>query len=339
MLIAIAVLAGFLALLCLPPVFDVVGTRLLAIEGEVLRRSRGVLLWLVLWPAAIGWRRFFQGLLIRHGHGVDVGKAGILRVAIVVAILAAGSFKGVPGFVLAGVALIGGVLAEAAGVTAVVFWRGLDRAPDLAACRDLPSDLRGVWGFYWPLANSMVVAWGGRALLTAVVARAADATVALAAWPAAWGLALLLANATRMVQQVVIRNRSRIEDGMLLRFALIVGAFCSLVLLGLGVTPLGKSLLAAFSGHDPSLASAIRQVILIVCVVPLLVSLQNAAQGCLISGRRTSRVNAAAWIGTFVLLGTAVVGVKAGLSGSVAAAGAMILSLLIETLCLARSFG
>lgn len=337
MLAAIAALAGLLALLCLPPVFDAVGARLLGIEGEVLRRSRGVLLWLVLWPAAIGWRRYFQGLLIRHGHGDDVGKAGILRVGAVAAILAAGYLKEIPGFVLAGAALIGGVLAEAAWVTAAASWRGLGHLPDSAASRDLPSDIPGVWRFYWPLANSMVVVWGGRALLTGALARSVDARLALAVWPAAWGLTLLVANATRMVQQVVIRNRGRVPDGLLLRFVLAVGAACSLILLALGTTSPGHQLVTVFAGSDPALAAGIRRVMRIVCAAPLLVCLQNAAQGRLISDGRTGRVNSAAWLGTGVLLGAAFAGAGAGLPGATAAAVAMILSLLTETLWLARS--
>lgn len=334
MLAAIALLAGLLTLVCLPAVFGAVGARLLGIEGEVLRRSREVLLWLVLWPAAIGWRRYFQGLLIRHGHGDDVGKAGILRVGSVAAILAAGYSKGISGFVLAGAALIGGALIEAACVTAAALWRGLDRAPESTTSDELPSDFSGVWRFYWPLANSMVVVWGGRVLLICALARSADSHLALAVWPAAWGVAVLVANATRMVQQVVIRNRGRVADGLLLRFVLLVGAACSLLLLALGTTPVGQRLLTVFAGSDPALAAGIRRVVLIVCAAPLLVCLQNAAQGRLIGDGRTRRVNLAAWLGTGVLLGAALIGVRSGMPGATAAAIAMMLSLSTETLCL-----
>jgi Na+-driven multidrug efflux pump len=269
-------------------------------------------------------RRYAQGLLIRAGHLRAVQWCATARLAAVLIVLAIG-FAG--GGILAAVALISGALVEAA-LLAIIAWRA---APDPTDAPGLPSDVRGVARFYWPLASSMIVVWGGRAVLVGVVARAGDGAIALAAWPAAWGLVLLVANATRMVNQVVIRNRGRAPDALLLRFAASVGAAgtaCLLVVIG---TPL-----AAFVGHDPELVAHIRPVLLVCAFVPLIVSIQNALQGILIDAGRTGRVNAAAMSGTAVLLVTALGLVAAGSPGATAASIATDISLFVETALLLR---
>ncbi|XYH99336.1 hypothetical protein ACMHYB_06070 [Sorangium sp. So ce1128] len=334
MLLAIAVLTGGLLLLASPPFFDLLWRHVLRLDGAVAKRAHTVLCLLVLWPAAIGWRRYFQGLLIRAGHTRQVGLAGLARLAVVVAVLAVGFTAGMKGARLAGTALLLGVVSEALTVTVAARKLVTNQASQAMTTRDHPTDVASVFRFYWPLASSMLVVWGGRAILVALVARAADAPVALAAWPAAWGFVLLIANTTRMVQQVVIRNRARASGGLLVRFALSVGAPCALLLLGTALTPPGRLLLNAFIGHDSALLTGVLPVVLLCSVVPLLIALQNAAQGLLLCQTRTNRVNAATWLGTTVLLGAASLGIRAKMPGATAAALAMLAALTAETLWL-----
>ncbi|WP_437957245.1 hypothetical protein WME76_38930 [Sorangium sp. So ce119] len=334
MMIALAVLTGGLLLLASPPSFALFGRHVLRLDGAIGERAQVVLLLLILWPAAIGWRRYFQGRLIRAGHAKQVGRAGLARLAVVAAVLAVGFATGMPGAWLAGTALILGVISEALMVTAAARDLGAAHAPQTEDARDLPTDVAGVFRFYWPLASSMLVVWGGRAILVALVARARDASVALAAWPAAWGFVLLIANTTRMVQQVIIRNRDQASDGLLVRFALSVGAPCTLLLLGVAVTSPGRLLLSAFIGHDAAILAGVLPVVLLCSVVPMFIALQNAAQGFLISEGRTSRVNVATWLGTTVLLGAAAFGIRAEMPGATAAAVAMLAALAAELLWL-----
>lgn len=182
-------------------------------------------------------------------------------------------------------------------------WRlGATAVPPLETVAGLPVDLSGVWRFYRPLANSMLVVWGGRALLLGVIARAQDGLTALAAWPTAWGFVLVVSNATRMVQQVVIRNRSQLDASVLARFVAAVGGACSALLLAIAATDWGARLLDGFVGYDAELLARVRPAILLCSAVPLIVAVQNALQGLAIGAGKTQRVNQATWGGTLVLL-------------------------------------
>ena len=239
----------------------------------------------------------------------------------------------ISGGVLAGFALISGVVVEAIAVTIFARLSGATLPPQIEQ-PNLPRNLAQVWKFYLPLANSMMVVWGGRAILISILARAEDSTIAIAAWSAAWGLVLVIANSTRMVQQMVIKYRHQVSDRQLLSFAISVGAACSSLLLLMSVTPIGDRIVQSFIGNDLTLANSIKPVLLICTIVPLFVALQNATQGFLVSENRTGHVNLSTWLGTGTLLIIATFAINKGMNGAMAAAIAMITSMLVEVTCL-----
>ncbi|KOR36779.1 MULTISPECIES: hypothetical protein [Planktothricoides] len=324
-----------LSFLALPIIFQTVGGNFLGIPAEMLSPVMQVLLLMGGWPFAIAWRRYFQGLLIYHGHSRALAHASITRLFTLGIILITGFSLHISGAIVAGGALIGGVIVEAVIVT--IFARRYSATlppPPLENPPNLPHNLRGVWQFYLPLANSMMVVWGGRALLISIIARAQDATIAIAAWSAAWGLVLTIANSTRMVQQMVIKYRHQLPDRQLLTFALSVGGACSAFLLLMSITPIGDRLVQSFIGNDLTLVKSIKPVLLFCSCVPLLVALQNATQGFLVSEGRTGHLNLATWLGTGVLLSTATFAIGSGLNGAISAAIAMIAGMCCEIICL-----
>ncbi|MBO1072097.1 MAG: hypothetical protein HEQ13_23275 [Dolichospermum sp. DEX189] len=326
-------LTCLLSLLGLPIIFNFVGVSLLGIPSAMLNTVSQVLLLMGGWPFAIAWRRYFQGLLIYHGQSRAVAKASILRLFTLALVLTGGFFFPISGGILAGLALISGVVVEAIAVTIFARLSGATIPPQIEQ-PNLPRNLAQVWKFYLPLANSMMVVWGGRAILISILARAEDSTIAIAAWSAAWGLVLVIANSTRMVQQMVIKYRHQVSDRQLLTFAISVGAACSSLLLLMSVTPIGDRIVQSFIGNDLTLANSIKPVLLICTIVPLFVALQNATQGFLVSENRTGHVNLSTWLGTGTLLIIATFAINKGMNGAMAAAIAMITSMLVEVTCL-----
>lgn len=332
-LIAIAVLSGGMLILSLPPVFDLVGARFMGIAPGLLARSRWTIGLLILWPAMIGWRRYHQGLLIFHGHPQAVANAGFARLATIAGILAVGFLGRWQGWALAGIAMIVALFVETALVTWAAHRSGSMAVSADAPSPDLPEDLPGIWRFYWPLANSMLVLWGGRALLLAVVARAADGAIALAAWPAAWGFVVLIANGTRMIQQVVIKNRMSPMDPLLWKFTAGVGAAFTGILLVVGYGPFSRLTLGAFIGQDAALLDRVMPVVRLCVCLPMVIAFQNALQGLLIAKGRTRWINVATWVSTAAMLlgawGAIALGWMGGLSAAIAMVAAMVLEMVL----------
>ena len=329
-LIASGAMSLLLALTTIPAVFAIVGEGWLGVSPSLSGTVRSVLTIAILWPLAIGWRRYFQGLLIHSGQSYAVAQAGIVRLLVVGIILAGGFTLKTNGAVVAGMSLVWGVIAEAVAVTYLARKLGATKLPELISTPELPQDVAGVWKFYAPLGGTMMLVWGARAALVGIVARAEDGAIALVAWPAAWGLVLVIANSTRMVQQIIIRNRQLLPDRLLITFAMTVGIVCSLILLSVSGTSISDAAIGWFVGNDEELIARVRPVLLICTVIPLCVSVQNAIQGFLVSEGHTWGINQAAWIGAIVMLGTAYLGAQSGQNGAIAAAIGMILGNIME---------
>ncbi len=333
-LLAILFLSGLMAILCLPPVFSVAARAVFAIEGVLKHRVHWILLFLVLWPAASGWRRYFQGIMIYSHQEREVAYAACGRLAILAGGLGAGYWLRLPGYLIAGATLSAGIISEAAFVT---YAARRARPPASGISRSengLPSTLREVWLFYRPLANSKIVLWGSRMILLCIIARAGGA-LSLASWSTGLGIVLLFANATRMVQQVIISNRENADAKQLFVFAASVGLSSTAALSALGATPPGRILVLSFLGHDARLASAALSVIALCALVPLQFALQNALEGLMISAGKTRIVNISTCAGSAVLLLGAILGVRWGLAGHVAASLALTAGVGMELIFLA----
>ncbi|MBN9415607.1 hypothetical protein ABS71_10345 [bacterium SCN 62-11] len=318
--------------LSLPSVHHWLTADVYSLVPEVAAATRWPLLIMCLWPAVIALRRIHQGQLILQGRGKFMGMASLLRVAAFSLTLFLGGFWGLPGATLGALATMGGLWVEA---LLVVRWTRQQALIDREPAAPLPTDLPGVSRYYAPLALTMLLMWGGRAALVAVLARAQDSELALAAWSASWGFVILIANLSRMVQQLVIKYARQVPAARLAGLGLLAGGSCSFLLTLLGHTGPGQQLLALLIGGDPRLLVAAEAVVGYSLLVPLLVAAQNVLQGfCIVVGRNTW-VNGAGLVGVSLTLLAAHWGVQQGWPGASVGAGAVALGLLAEVALLA----
>ena len=317
--------------LSLPPIFSWLVHDVYDLKPDVAEAVRLPLLILCLWPALIAWRRFHQGHLILQGRGGKVGSASLLRVAAFASVLALGSQMTFPGAQLGASALMVGLLVEA---TTVVWWARQQAVPEKEPSLPLPMTALEVVPYYSPLALTMLLTWGGRATLVAIIARAADADIALAAWAAGWGFVILVANLTRMVQQLVIKYARQVPLGRLLGLGFWSGLLGCVSLFWLGHSSAGEELLQILMGRHQQLHAAAQQVVAWSLPLPLLVALQNVVQGYCIVVNRNLWVNLAGLSGLVLSLVLAQWAVGQGHPGAVCGAWALNSGVLLEVLLL-----
>lgn len=177
------ILTAILLLLALPPVFRVLAERILGLPPQVAHLANLALAMLLPWPAAIGYRRFHQGLLVRTGQTRRVAYGTIVRLSAM-SLVAAGLFLGthLPGACIGALALTSGVLAEAGASRwmARKVVRAL-RAPDQPSGQ--APGLRALAQFYLPLALTSIIAMCTAPMLTFFMGRGRDPVLCLAAWP------------------------------------------------------------------------------------------------------------------------------------------------------------
>jgi len=327
----LALTAAYLAV-AFTPVYDLLFRDVLGQPAAVVAAARPAFQLMLLWPAAIGWRRFYQGVLINRRQSGRIAVAGLARLASLAAVTFAGVVLQAPGAVLAGLALVISVVVEAVVVTLFARPRpawvsevsaggavsggevaeeaGLEgREPPPAW---LPRTVGRIAAWYWPLAMTQVLVWTVRPFINGGIARTVSPEIGLAAWPVAWATITMIANSVRAVQQLTLS----LLDGpahylMLRRFVWATGLAASGVLALLAFTPLGTGYMEwvlGLRGGLSELARAALPALQLGVALPILVAHQNWLQGLLIRAGQPRWVNGAAIAGGAVTLATVYLG-------------------------------
>ena len=326
------ILATVLLSMSLPPIFSFVTQRVFHLNEEVAAAARLPLLMLFAWPAIIAWRRLHQGYLIQQGRGRVMGTASLFRVLAFAATLGLGNVFGLDGATTAALALLAGLCLEA---VLVVRWSKQSAVVEVQPVTPLPSNVPEVWRYYAPLALTMILMWGGRAVLVAILSRAEDSELALAAWSASWGFVILIANLSRMVQQLVIKHALETPYQRLIGLGFWSGCLCSAFLAFLGYSQAGHSLLILLIGKDPQILMASVSVVKYSLLVPLMVAMQNVFQGfCIVRGKNVW-INFSGVLGVVTTVAAARFLVHLNWPGGDAGALAVALGLGVELMALA----
>ncbi len=285
-----------LGFLLLPPVFSFVARTLMGLPEEVAGRTWSALLVLLPWPGAIGFRRFFQGVLIRHGQTRRVAYGTIVRLAAMstVALLLV-RLTELQGAVIGAASLSAGVIAEAFA----------SRIMANRAVRALMADVDGNGGeslgygeivrFYVPLALTTLLALGVHPLVTFFVGHGRFALESLAVFPVVNSLVFVFRSLGLAYQEVGIALMGDHDENYLplRRFAWSLGIF---VVAGLGLiawTPLGRIWFELISGLSPELAQFALVPSRILVLIPGLAVLLSFQRAVLVHAKRTMPVTMA----------------------------------------------
>ncbi len=341
----IAAVTCGMVLMLLPPVYDFVMRDLLALPDVVASRTHRALWILLPWPAAIGYRRFYQGLLIRDGRPRLVAYGTVLRLTAMsgTAILLFLTLSPA-GATVGAAALAAGVTAEAAASR----WMARDTVRRLAAMPDAAPDEHppltygAITRFYYPLALTSLIGLAVQPMLTFFMGRAPAPIESLAVFPVVNSLGFVFRSLGLSYQEVSIalmgkRHEHARELG---RFALTLGIASSAGLALVALTPLSAIWFHGISGLSRELAAfAIAPTILMI-PIPLLSVLLSFQRGILVVGHTTRPLTWATVIevGGIALL-FPLLGWKLGLVGVTAATGAFLVgrgagNLFLITPCL-----
>ena len=263
--------------LALPPVFDFVAERLIGLPHDIAQATHVATTAMILWPAAIGYRRFYQGMLVRHHLTRRVAYGTVVRLTTmsITAALLAFAFD-VQGALVGALALLAGVLCEAAAsrFMARELVHELMRSGTVAEGTLLRQ--RDIARFYFPLALTSILAMALGPLVTFGLGRGLAPLESLAVWPVVSSMVFLFRSGGVAFQEVGIALDAGREVG---RTAIGIGLVASLALVLVAWTPLEHLWLEQFSGLSPALAEFALWPVRILVLFPVLeyvVSFQRA---------------------------------------------------------------
>jgi len=293
-----AAVTVIMAVLVVPPVFRVVARGAMGLSPDIAGLAGGSMIFLVLWPGAIGFRRFYQGILIRDGRPKAVTYGTIIRfVAMAATGLVFALVFRLPGASVGAGALGAGVLAEGAAswVMARPTLRRLRRMPDEDCGFGLGLTPSKVVKFYAPLALTAFLSFFINPLTTFFLARGRAPLESLAVLPVIVGLAFVFRTGAISMQEVVIALAG---DGgenhrLLGRFALRLGAASSAALAAVVFTPLAAFWYTTVSGLSPDLAAFAVLPGALLVLLPFLEAVQTFERAVLVKSHRTAPISVA----------------------------------------------
>lgn len=330
---------AILATLCIPPLFSRIAIDGVGLSPNVAWHAHGALLCLLPWPAAIGMRRFYQGLLIRHGQtqriaiGTAVRLVGMSSCALLLA-----AYSDLDGTRIGGAALSCGVIAEAL----IIRYLAAGVVRKIKACStDHPEGtltLRRLCAFYFPLAMTPVVALSVQPMVTFFLGRALFPVESLAVTPVVNALTFLFRAVGLSYQEVAIAlmgerfvNYRRIRN---FGFYLAIGATLPLAIIAF--TPLSTLWLQDLSGLPPELAAFALAPLCIQAILPALTLTQSLQRGVLLHARTTTPISFATMLETAAIFLLLFLLVKfSPFSGAIDAALALVCGRLIGIALLA----
>lgn len=310
--------------LAVPPLFRFVGEGLIDLPPEVSRLAHVATAILVPWPAAIGVRRFYQGILTRHRLTRAIAWGTVVRLAAMAAsAIAVASWSSLPGAHVAAAALVSGVVAEAVAIR----WMARRVIRSLVESDAVvPGTLvrtREIARFYWPLAMTSVLSMALGPIVTFGLGHGRAPIESLAVWPVVIALLFIFRSGGLAFQEtaVALTGSGAENDARVARVGLAIGATMSLGVVLVAFTPLESLWLDRVSGLTPALAAASIWPIRIMILLPALEYLLGIQRAKLIVERRTGPITTATAIETAGLAASLVLCIgPLGMTGAVAGA-------------------
>jgi len=323
----------FMLLLLIPPVFRFIAIDLISLPLEVERITYHAFIALLPWPSAIGYRRFYHGILISNNLTKFVTFGTIVRLTVMLstAILLF-VFSQIDGAVIASVALSFGVSMEA--IMSRFFARKPLRKIRIEGNSESlkPLTYKGISRFYYPLAITSILSLGIHPIITFFIGQSRMSLESLAVLPVINALVFIFRALGLSYHEAFIALLGENGEGYLLlkRFGIIVGATSTLLLLAITTTPLATVWFHWVSGLSEILTSIAILPAIVVSIMPALTFLISIQRAVLVYSRNTSPLTTATIIEVSFILITLFVGIKFfDLIGVLAAAFAFVIGRLM----------
>ncbi len=325
-------ITAVMVVLILPPVFRFVSETLIGLPHVVARLTHVAVAILLPWPAAIGYRRFYQGILIRHNLTRRVAYGTVVRVLSMAATgLMLYALTDLPGAWIGASALSTGVVMEAIASRFMARLVVTDLLHGAGQPEGVPLTTRAIVRFYSPLALTSLLTLGVNPMVTFSLGHSRSALESLAAMPVVLSLLFVFRSAGVAYQEVGIALLGERRQGFvpLRRFAEILGIVTAGVLALMAFSPLAVGWFHTVSGLSMRMTRFALTPLRVLCLMPALEVLLSFQRSLLVHARRTTLITWATGVEVAGILAVLAVGIGAlDLVGAVAAAAGLMLGRL-----------
>ena len=325
--------------LILPDIFYYIAMDLIDLPFEVAQLTHKAIIILLPWPGAIGYRRFYQGVLIRNNLTKRVAYGTIVRLSSMgFTALFLYLFFNVDGVIVGASALSAGVTAEAVA-SRFMAASVLKKIKSEISLRENQLNHRGIFNFYYPLALTSMITLGVQPLVTFFMGQSRMALESLAVLPVLTSFVFIFRSLGLSYQEVVIAllGEKKENYNILKRFAFILSSCLVGVLLLIAFSPLADFWFNKVSGLSAELTMFSIIPLKIMAVFPMLTVLISFQRALLVDARKTKNITYATIIEFSGIVIALIIAIKwFDTIGVIAATIAFVLGRISANIYLAR---
>lgn len=273
------ILTALLLLLLIPSIFNFITQTLIGLPSNVSHLTHIAMAILLPWPGAIGYRRFYQGILIRNNLTRRVAYGTVIRLlSVLTTSFSLYLWFDVPGVVVGASALSAGVLMEGIASRLMVnsvlkklqSYQPDDQRSSAKANEEEELTYGAITRFYYPLALTPMIALGIHPIITFFMGQSRFSIESLAVYPVINSLVFIFRAFGLSYQEVAISLMGSKKEGYpeLRKFAWFLGVFVVMMLSLIAFTPLSRIWFAEVSGLSVNLTQFAKLPTQILAIIP-----------------------------------------------------------------------
>lgn len=290
-------LTGVMLLILIPPIYNFLAIDLVSLPQPVADLTYIAMIILVPWPGSIGYRRFYQGILINSNQTRKVAYGTIIRlVSMSTTALVLFFFFEFDGIIVGSSALSAGVVMEALS-SKFMAKEILEKYKSLNTPESEDLKFGDIFNFYLPLALTSVIALGVHPMITFFLGKSRMALESFAVLPVINGFVFIFRGVGLSFQEVGIalldtKYKSR-NFKMLKNFTIIGGIAVVLVLGIIALSPLANLWFEKVAGLPPDLSAFAKLPLIIMILIPGLTFLISFQRAILVNAKNTKPITIA----------------------------------------------
>lgn len=328
------IITMLMLIVIIPPVFRSITRNLMGLPEDVARLTHLAIAIMLPWPAAIGFRRFYQGILIRSHLTRRVAYGTILRlVAMSATGLICYFYFQLPGAMIGALALSVGVTVEALASRIMVH----SSIRMLRAQEPNPQGLerlsyKSIISFYYPLALTSILNLGVFPMVTFFMGHSRMALESLAVLPVIHSLVFIFRSIGLSFQEVGIALLGEKQKNYkpLRNVAIMLGSAVLILFSIVSFTPLAFFWFYNVSGLSLELAQFALLPTKILALTPALMVLLTFLRSLMVNSRKTKQITLATTIELMTVIVLLVVTTQVfGMIGAIGAAVSMAIARML----------
>lgn len=336
-------LTVFMILLVIPAIFYFIAEDLIGLPVEVSHLTHLALIIMIPWPAAIGFRRFYQGVLIRNDQTRKVAYGTIIRLlTIVVTAFTLFYSTKIPGALVGAAALSTAVTFEAIA-TRLMAAKIVRQIKDGTLIENSNYDVsqKQIMSFYYPLALTSLLTLGVQPFVTFFIGQSRQPIESLAVMPVVTSFVFIFRGLGLSFQEVVVALLGDKKEGyaQLKLFAIRLAAILAGLLILIAFTPLSDFWFKGVSGLTDYLADIASEPLMIMSFFPALTVLICFQRGTLVSVKNTKPITYGTAIEFITIIVVLFIAIKYfNAIGAVAATVSFVFGRIVANVYLVRPF-